>query len=295
MSDIPIEHAGSADASAFVQDDIACRKCAYNLRGLSLAGRCPECGSPVGVSVQGNLLRYSDPAWIDALAKGLWITLWAIVASLFSNLLGVGLEATLGDRGGILASILLLGASAVGFWGAFLLTTPDPSGDDDAGGFNARRFVRVTLLIGLGAGVIATIGKHAGVPSQVMVGVAAIAGLGSLIGLAGEFARYVLLERLALRVPAPDLAKLCRVVRWGYAICLGVGVLIGMVAAVVAVAAGAAAAPVLCLFLVAMIGVLVFALVAIRVQYRLAKAFGEQARMARSTWAGFGEGVPASS
>lgn len=87
MSDIPIEHAGSADASAFVQDDIACRKCAYNLRGLSLAGRCPECGSPVGVSVQGNLLRYSDPAWIDALAKGLWITLWAIVASLFSKML----------------------------------------------------------------------------------------------------------------------------------------------------------------------------------------------------------------
>ena len=68
MSEIPLQPASMFSGS--VEGDIPCRKCSYNLRGLPLDGRCPECGTPVGVSVNGELLRYSDPEFIQTLRRG---------------------------------------------------------------------------------------------------------------------------------------------------------------------------------------------------------------------------------
>src|ERR1051325_11587020 len=54
--------------------DVGCRKCSYNLRGLHIDGRCPECGAAIELSVHGDLLRFSDPAWLDLIGAGLnWI------------------------------------------------------------------------------------------------------------------------------------------------------------------------------------------------------------------------------
>src|SRR3954467_10353326 len=58
------------DAGGVVTASVPCRRCAYNLRSLSVAARCPECGAPVGVSVQGPLLRYGDPQWLQNLSSG---------------------------------------------------------------------------------------------------------------------------------------------------------------------------------------------------------------------------------
>jgi hypothetical protein len=59
-----------------VEDDIACIRCDYNLRTLRLDAVCPECGSPVGLTVRDDLLRYADPQWVQQLASGSrWILL----------------------------------------------------------------------------------------------------------------------------------------------------------------------------------------------------------------------------
>ena len=53
-----------------VTADIACRRCGYNLRGLPVDGRCPDCAMPIAASVRGDDLVYADPIWIAKLTLG---------------------------------------------------------------------------------------------------------------------------------------------------------------------------------------------------------------------------------
>lgn len=62
-----------------LKGDVRCARCRYNLRGLSVRGVCPECGTPV----RGTLLAIIDPAasefqplFLPGLAA-LLLTLWA--------------------------------------------------------------------------------------------------------------------------------------------------------------------------------------------------------------------------
>ena len=61
--DLPAQMAPqvAVDQEGNLAEDRTCIKCAYNLRGLDPAGRCPECGTAVGRSILGDFLRYCDP------------------------------------------------------------------------------------------------------------------------------------------------------------------------------------------------------------------------------------------
>src|SRR4051812_24406743 len=83
------------DAAGVVVASVPCRRCAYNLRSLSVAGRCPECGAPVGVSIHGDLLRYADPQWLQNLSAGANLVLWGIVVNLFVSIVGATIAAAL--------------------------------------------------------------------------------------------------------------------------------------------------------------------------------------------------------
>ncbi len=63
-----------------VGDDAICLQCGYSIRGLPHGGRCPECGTPIQRSLQGNLLRYSSPAYLATLNRGVFLILAAIAA-----------------------------------------------------------------------------------------------------------------------------------------------------------------------------------------------------------------------
>ena len=47
-----------------VDCDLFCLRCDYNLRGLEILGRCPECGMNVSISVSRQDLASADPRWI---------------------------------------------------------------------------------------------------------------------------------------------------------------------------------------------------------------------------------------
>src|ERR1041385_4800198 len=89
-------NAAAGDAPRPVEKDLACRKCGYNLRGLMTDGRCPECGTAVGLSVMGDLLRFSDPNWVDTLGRGVKLIIAGVAVLILGGVLSVAAAMVLG-------------------------------------------------------------------------------------------------------------------------------------------------------------------------------------------------------
>jgi len=53
-----------------LDEEIACRTCGCKLSDLHRDSVCSECGPAVNWSPHGDLLRFSDPAWVRTLASG---------------------------------------------------------------------------------------------------------------------------------------------------------------------------------------------------------------------------------
>lgn len=56
---------------------IPCRGCGYDLRGLAVAGACPECAMSVARSLRGDLLRHAPVDETAAIRRGLRIVAFA--------------------------------------------------------------------------------------------------------------------------------------------------------------------------------------------------------------------------
>ncbi|MBU0640864.1 MAG: hypothetical protein KKB50_18515 [Planctomycetes bacterium] len=271
--------------------DLACRRCGYNLRGLHRDGRCPECGTNVGLSTHGDLLRFADPDWVENLARGLNLILWGILANIVFGTMGGIAHRFIAPAVGVMLGFV---GSLVAFYGAWLLTQPDPSGIDEDRYVTARKFIRFALLIGLLYSIGAVIVAGLNLPTLLRIILFALAGLAGLVGLAGEFAKLLYLQRLALRVPDQRAADRARFLRWAWTICYGaiivVGGLFGFMTAVAptggpsgGLAAGIAVLG--CFMAVLGIAALVFLLLYVRLMYNLRQVFRQQAQEARSTWA----------
>jgi hypothetical protein len=217
------------DENGIVTQDVLCRKCAYNVRGLHQNNKCPECGTPVGLSIRGNLLCYSDPAWVDKLSRGVELILWGLLAALVGSVAGAVVVMALGRRAQILAQIIGVGASVVGFIGAWLLTSPDPGTEEPSQMVNARKIVRFALVFAMAENLlsIASTGEHVHPMISAIFGIGLL--IAALIGVVGEIARLYYLEKLALRIPDQALAKRAHIVRWGYGISLGIAGVFGAV------------------------------------------------------------------
>ncbi|MCH8316229.1 MAG: hypothetical protein IIA64_09675, partial [Planctomycetes bacterium] len=50
--------------------ELRCITCGYDLRSLAIEQSCPECGTRIELSLHGDLLSLSDPAWVSRLARG---------------------------------------------------------------------------------------------------------------------------------------------------------------------------------------------------------------------------------
>ncbi|MCL2640994.1 MAG: hypothetical protein FWD53_09135, partial [Phycisphaerales bacterium] len=70
------------DAATTLMTDIPCRACHYNLRGLDVSGRCPECGQDIANSVAVSKLDGVPLRWFEALRHGIYfiVCVWGIYA-----------------------------------------------------------------------------------------------------------------------------------------------------------------------------------------------------------------------
>ena len=128
--------------------DLPCLGCGYNLRGLKENDRCPECGSPVGLSIFGDALRFSHPDWVDAVRRGLLMIFNAISLGLGAF---IGLGCILGmlfrqDASFVILVVLPTVANTVICFGCYLTTAIEPRAHIDEAPITLRRFVRLLSI-----------------------------------------------------------------------------------------------------------------------------------------------------
>jgi predicted RNA-binding Zn-ribbon protein involved in translation (DUF1610 family) len=73
--------AASVDSSPLTTD-LPCAVCNYNLRELSRAGLCPECGTPVARSFKARHLRGLSPAWLRSVQWGITVAIFIDFAAI---------------------------------------------------------------------------------------------------------------------------------------------------------------------------------------------------------------------
>ena len=283
---LPEMTAGVFDASGTIFVDVACRRCGYNLRGLKPDGLCPECGTPIGLSISGDLLRFADPAWLEKLALGIRYILWGLAVAVLFGILGgvVGafLNPALGQALGFVGGLLAL-------YGTWLLTAPDPSGIGEDRYANSRKVIRLALLIGLLGNLTSMLMEAGGIPEWMRILLALVGVFAGVIWVVGEFAKLMYLEKLAMRIPEAQYAQRARFLRWAYGISLLLVIVLTALIVPITVAGGpgggGAVAGLGCFFPVVAIFMLVFFLMYLRLLYRMGKAFRMQAQYARETWA----------
>lgn len=226
--------AGPADTGAenvFLESDVSCVACGYNLRGLRPGGRCPECGRAVADSFKSEHLSCADPRYVRSLKRGLGILACGFGSLAAANLIFVLLLAvfnllTLGMWGSPLANLALgisdwLGefmsyvTAPVILLGALLVCRQDP-GRPRLG----RRWRQVSrwalaldVAVEIGVDLYLRFGHK---PMQPILWQEAIClSLSLAISAAGLFACLVCLEQLSWRTDRPNIARWLRVCRWG--------------------------------------------------------------------------------
>jgi hypothetical protein len=199
----------SAPAAAAIEQDTPCRKCGYNLRGLSVEGRCPECGTSVGFSLQGDLLRYCDPNWMDALRRGVKCIIAAVVLGIFGVVAGIALGVGAGNAGiGFAveggAVVVAMIVAAVGWW---MLTQPDPRGlgEDQYG--TPRKIIRVAQVVGLAHVALVGLTATITVDDATLLALQAVSVVAIVVSVVGIFAECSYLERIARRIPDEKLSS----------------------------------------------------------------------------------------
>lgn len=208
-----------------IETDRLCRRCRYNLKGLPLGGKCPECGAPIGAARRGK--RFTDNltdapiAYLKTLAFGLVLLAIFSIASTFAFYF-LGLNPSLVWAG-------VAAFTAVGWWiGVYIATAPRQTAEDaprdgvlDSGWLRiANRSIQASWILAVVFWVLVL-----RLPPGSMAHTAAwyTQYALQLIGLFGLVPFAVQLSSLSDWAGDTSLSERFRVVAWAMAVC-GVGV-----------------------------------------------------------------------
>lgn len=209
------------DAGSAIAADIYCRQCGYNLRGLTEAHRCPECGVAVGLSTRGDLLRFAEPGWVERIARGgrlvmggLTAIVVGIIALVCAGMLAAPLLATSTNPAllalPVIAGIGILAAFAAVAFGVWLITARDPADTSPTRSRSARILARTGVISAILAAGLDVLGDVA-VTTPVVETILALALVATtLVMFVGALAYLRYCGKLADRIPEPKLVARAR-------------------------------------------------------------------------------------
>ncbi len=234
----PTERTGAG----VIDTSVLCITCGYDLVGLTTADHCPECGTPAVNSTRGTMLIHSSPEHTARLHKGVFTIQAAIITAIIVGvlLLIAGFAAATASGGSsiglqIFGEVLQTLAWAAVLYGWWLFSEPDPHYTGKDAGDNARKFVRVTVIIQAAVtaiGFVVELG-HIGSGSANVTALTAwdiLAVAMMLIGLASQVAWFIAsmlyLKWLGARLPDARVVKRARLLIWLGPVLSTVGALI---------------------------------------------------------------------
>ena len=267
-------------AGRTLAEDTPCRRCGYNLRSLRESGKCPECATPVALSLRDDLLKFADPKWMRMVALGASLVGFAIVGCLVAV---VVLMVILAAGIPLAWPVFLIWppAGAVMLVGQWLVTRRDPSAPLDTGKATTGLMVRVLLIVTLAllfmlSGVQRWIGPL-GPLSQTLVSL-----FWTVLTVAWVLLYFRHLAELCARIPDPELVRACRHTSWLIASLVALeraSELIFGASALVFVGWVQLFSAILS------IALFIFFLRAISLHVKIARRFRQQARLAEANWA----------
>lgn len=201
----------------------ACVKCGYSITGLFTNGHCPECGTPVAESLRGDLLQHAGKDYLKTILTGhSWVLngVLAIIVVQVATMLG---SITAAMRGATtppreFTAILSLVGLAVSVWiflGYVKLTEPDPQFTGLERPDTARQLVRLSAIVTIIVGVIASVLYLSTSLSGVVV---LILGALQLVGLAAFVLQFLAMMNytiwLGRRIPDTWIVRRASMYRW---------------------------------------------------------------------------------
>lgn len=248
-----------SEARDLATQDVPCRHCGFNLRGLSPQGNCPECGAPIQRSLGGDYLIYSDIRYVDSLHRGaIYIIISAILSLIWSlfitsfslvrgfSMRGGGMQPSFSNPASMsitgsftydfLISLVALPLAAAALYGWWLFSERDPAQRYGDNGERPRLFVRMAVIFMAGATVVSLIVQAliAISPSVFLLQIA-IGVLVWLVSLAQYFAALFYIRWLAPRLPSAAIKSRAELYMWLLPViylvgsCLVVGPLVAMI------------------------------------------------------------------
>ncbi len=280
------------DEQGNLLDEIPCRSCGYNLKGQNPDRPCSECGTPIGRSVLGNLLRYAEPKWMDTVAKGTAIYAISMVLLILSScLLGAWVQQAGTSASTMIAEGMSLLFTFLMMLGAWLMTTPEAT-EGETSSLSSRKIARAGVVAALIATFLNLVSSTVPLNQGPMIAIQAVNMVLALVSAVGTVAIFLYLRSLATRIPDAKLARRTTIVVWGFGIFYGAVVIFGALAALTAVlpapgggAPGGGMMIGVSFMMIAGVGVMIFGLLALLTLDRYRLALKAQAKLARETWA----------
>lgn len=224
----PVQTTAPGDGS-ILNADRSCFRCSYNLRGLPIAGVCPECGTPVQDSLRGILLQFASAEYLSTIHSGLSLILNGILLmvllSVVSIFIGINASGVAGGDPGLVLAGLQIIPSVMMLLGYWKYTEPDPGFAGTELPAAARKVMRVTVVIQAAttaagfllsfativflAGGAATSGASA---VLLVVGIVNITGIGAFVVQFFATMRYT--RWMASRVPDARIITRTKTYMW---------------------------------------------------------------------------------